>query len=76
MNSSGTDGVIVFSFGLTGFDSSVVPKKFREGALMALSKITQKVVLHFDPEKLDYIPHNVLARPNIPQQDLLCKCQD
>ena len=63
--------MILFSFGLTGFDSSVVPAKFRDSALGALSRLSHKVVLHFDPRKLPNLPSNVLARINIPQQDLL-----
>jgi len=73
VTSAGKSGVIVFSFGLTGFDPNVVPKKFRHGSLEALSELDQKVVLHFDPDKLDFIPDNVLARQMIPQQDLLGK---
>ena len=71
MSSAGQAGVIIFSFGLTGFDPSVVPEKFRHGSLKALAKLEQKVVLHFDPSKIDFIPPNVLAREIIPQQDLL-----
>ncbi|XP_018011670.1 UDP-glucuronosyltransferase 2B33 [Hyalella azteca] len=68
---SGEAGVIVFSFGLTGFSSSVVPESFRDGALRALAQLPQRIVLHFDPAQLQTLPPNVLARTNIPQQDLL-----
>lgn len=71
---SGSDGVIVFSFGLTGFDPSVVPERFREGALKALAQLRQRVVLHFDPEQLRALPSNVIAMRKIPQQDLLGQC--
>ncbi|KAF2361749.1 UDP-glucuronosyl/UDP-glucosyltransferase [Trinorchestia longiramus] len=72
---SGDAGVIIFSFGLTGFDSSVVPESFRRGALQALSRLQQRVVLHFDPAELPGLPNNVLARSVIPQQDLLAHPQ-
>ena len=65
-------GVIVFSFGLTGFDSAVVPDQFRTSVLDAMASLDRhRFVLHFDPQKLPYLPDNVLARVKIPQQDLL-----
>uniref|UniRef100_A0A6A7G7R0 UDP-glucuronosyltransferase 2B33-like n=2 Tax=Hirondellea gigas TaxID=1518452 RepID=A0A6A7G7R0_9CRUS len=75
VSSAGSAGIVVFSFGLTGFDPRVVPKKFREGVLKALSRLDQKVVLQFDPTKLENIPDNVLAMESIPQQDLLAHSQ-
>lgn len=71
MNASGSAGVVVFSFGLTGFNSSIVPAQFRDSALAALARLPHRVVLHFDPADLKHKSPNVLARTIIPQQDLL-----
>lgn len=71
VTNAGNAGVILFTFGLTGFDSDVVPEKFKNAATSAFAELDQRVILHFDPDKLDSIPSNVLTKKMVPQQDLL-----
>lgn len=68
-----SEGVVVFSWGFSGFQSGRIPHAIVINLLQAFGNLTQKVVMKFDPEFLPYIPENVMPSVWIPQQDLLGK---
>ena len=66
--------VILFSFGVTGFDSRVLPDNFLKILFEAFSKLDETVIMRLDTSKISNnvaIPNNVISNVWIPQQALL-----
>ena len=66
-------GVVVLSFGYTGFEAKVVPQHILEAFMGAFSRLKNlRVIMRFHREFLPgKPPENVLVREWVPQQDLL-----
>lgn len=67
---SADKGVIVFSLGSI-LSASELPKRDLEAIIKVFSKLKQKIVWRYDLTDADKLPNNILARPWIPQGQLL-----
>lgn len=70
MQSSGDDGVIVFSMGAT-FNSQSVPASVVQEILSGMGRMKQKVIMKLDAIPSASPPTNVLLTSWFPQQDIL-----
>nr|XP_054754558.1 UDP-glucuronosyltransferase 1-6-like [Lytechinus pictus] len=71
MNSSGEDGVIIFSLGTSVSTFASLRSDLMEMFFDAFSRLSQKVIMQLKDSQRFKIPSNVKALPWIPQNDLL-----
>lgn len=63
--------MVLFSLGFTGFSSKDFPAETTVEFLKAFSKLSQRVIMRFDPEFLPFVPENVMVAKWVPQQSIL-----
>ena len=63
--------MVLFSLGFTGFSSKDFPAETTLQFLQAFSKLSQRVIMRFDPDYLPFVPENVLVAKWVPQQSIL-----
>ena len=71
---SAKHGVIVFSFGVTGFSSNVLPTKFLRTIFKSFSKLNETIIMRLNASEIDpklVIPPNVIPCVWVPQQGIL-----
>ena len=70
-------GVVLFSWGYSGFRPEKIPRDVLAQILEAFSQLRQRVIMKFDKALLlsvgVKIPPNVMVRSWVPQQDILGK---
>ena len=70
--SSAEHGVVLFSWGYTGFRPEEIPATVITEIMEAFSQLKQKVIMKFDKEMLPVkASANVLVTEWVPQQDIL-----
>ena len=70
MNSSGSDGFILFSMG-TSLKASQISIQRRQQMINAFGELKQNVIWKWDGEAIPNLPLNVKLSKWLPQQDLL-----
>ncbi|XP_068228919.1 UDP-glucuronosyltransferase 1A8-like isoform X1 [Palaemon carinicauda] len=71
VSNSGSAGVVIFSLGYSGYESSTVPKHIMDAFIQAFERLPHRVVMRFNPARLSHIPKNVMVLDWFPQHDLL-----
>ena len=70
VNEDPGNGIILFSFGMTGFDSSTIPNKVVDMLMEVFSKFPQRFIVRIG-NNIQNKPHNVMLVDWLPQHDIL-----